>query len=88
MDEKFRAARLDRNLIDGYHREETRHLAVARCVARGEADVGIGKEKAALQAANIDFVPMQEERYELVIRRNLTSGRGNDFPGVIFESRG
>ena len=67
MDEKFRAARLDRNLIEGYDREETNHLVVASCVARGESDVGLGTEKAVLQAANIDFVQMQEERYELVI---------------------
>jgi putative molybdopterin biosynthesis protein len=69
LDEKLRAAGLDRNLIEGYDREETSHLAVASCVARGEADVGIGTEKAALQVANIDFVPMQQERYDLVIRR-------------------
>ena len=69
LDEKLRAAGLDRNLIDGYDREEASHLAVASCVARGEADVGIGTEKAALQVENIDFVPMQQERYDLVIRR-------------------
>ena len=69
LDEKLRAAGLDRNLIEGYDREETSHLAVASCVARGEADVGLGTEKAALQVTNIDFVPMQEERYDLVIRR-------------------
>ena len=69
LDEKLRAAGLDRNRIEGYDREETSHLAVASCVARGEADVGLGTEKAALQVASIDFVPMQEERYDLVIRR-------------------
>lgn len=69
LDEKLRATGLDRNLIQGYEREEASHLAVASCVARGEADVGIGTEKAALQVANIDFVPMQQERYDLVIRR-------------------
>ena len=69
LDEKLRAAGLDRNLIEGYDREETSHLAVASCVARGEADVGLGTEKAALQVANLDFVPMQQERYDLVIRR-------------------
>ena len=69
LDEKLRATGLDRNQIAGYDREETSHLAVASCVARDEADVGLGTEKAALQVANIDFVPMQEERYDLVIRR-------------------
>lgn len=69
LDEKLRAAGLDRNRIEGYDREETSHLAVASCVARGEADAGLGTEKAALQVASIDFVPIQQERYDLVIRR-------------------
>ena len=38
-------------------------------VARGEADVGLGIEKAALQVKELDFVPLQKERYDLIIRR-------------------
>ena len=60
---------IDRGKIAGYEHEETSHLAVASFVARGEADVGPGIEKAAMQVANIDFVPLQEERYDIIIRR-------------------
>jgi putative molybdopterin biosynthesis protein len=38
-------------------------------VARGDADVGVGNEKAALQVENIDFVPIQKERYDLIIKK-------------------
>lgn len=72
LDEKLRQVDTDPFLIAGYEREEMSHLAVASCVARGEADVGLGVEKAAMQVSNLDFVPLQKERLDLVIhRRNL-----------------
>ncbi len=69
LDEKLRVLGIDPAAVGGYDREEMSHLAVASCVARGEADVGLGTEKAALQVREIDFVPMQQERYDMVIRR-------------------
>ncbi|PKB59626.1 MAG: hypothetical protein BZY83_00715, partial [SAR202 cluster bacterium Casp-Chloro-G2] len=52
--------------IEGYGREEWGHLAVAAAVASGSADVGIGVKAAAL-AMGLDFLPLEEERYDLVI---------------------
>ncbi|BBB91468.1 MAG TPA: helix-turn-helix transcriptional regulator [Methylomusa anaerophila] len=69
IDEKLRVLGIDSRQIDSYDREETSHLAVASCVARSEADVGVGTEKIALQVKDIDFIPMQKERYDLVIRK-------------------
>ena len=69
LDEKLRLAGLNRRLIQGYDREENSHLGVASAVARGEADVGLGNQKAALQVRGVDFVPLQNERYDLVMRR-------------------
>lgn len=49
------------------HEEEAlTHSGVARVVAEGEADVGVGVEAAALPFG-LDFVPLTQERYELVI---------------------
>ncbi len=69
LDERLRSLGIDQRDVVGYNQEETSHLAVASSVARGEADVGLGIEKAALQVREIDFVPLQKERYDLVIRR-------------------
>ena len=69
LDEKLRIHNIDRDKINGYAEEEMSHLAVASRVARGEADVGLGIEKAALQVKELDFVPLQKERYDLIIRR-------------------
>lgn len=67
LDEKLRKLNIDSRSIQGYSREELSHLAVASCVARGEADVGLGTEKAAMQVRNIEFIPLQKERYDLVM---------------------
>jgi len=52
--------------LAGYGREAGGHLAVARAVATGLADVGIGVQAAA-SALGLGFVPLEEERYDLVI---------------------
>lgn len=70
VDEKLRKLSINHNLIDGYEKEEMSHLAVASCVARGEADVGLGIEKAATQVKDVEFIPLQRERYDLVIRKD------------------
>ena len=41
-------------------------LDVARRVSEGRADVGIGVRSAA-KACGLDFIPLQVERYDLVI---------------------
>ena len=52
--------------VRGYDREEYTHLAVAAAVASGTADAGLGI-RAAARALHLDFVPLAQERYELVI---------------------
>jgi putative molybdopterin biosynthesis protein len=52
--------------IAGYEREEFTHLAVAAAVAGGRVDVGLGVLSAA-RALGMDFVPLQNEQYDLVI---------------------
>lgn len=69
LDEKLRVLKISHTSINGYTDEEMSHVAVASKVARGEADVGLGIEKAAMQVNNIDFIPLQKERYDLVIRQ-------------------
>ena len=52
----------------GYEREEYTHLAVAADVASGAADVGLGI-LAAARALHLEFVPLFNEQYQLVIPR-------------------
>jgi putative molybdopterin biosynthesis protein len=52
--------------VRGYEREEYTHLAVAAAVASGVADTGLGI-RAAARALDLDFAPLSQERYDLVI---------------------
>ena len=49
------------------------HAEVARLVRWGSADTGIAIESAAL-AEGLDFVPLTEERFDLVVPASLASG--------------
>ncbi len=52
--------------IQGYQLEEYTHLGVAAAVASGRADCGLGIAAAA-QALDLEFLPLFQERYDLVI---------------------
>ncbi|MBI1794903.1 MAG: molybdopterin biosynthesis protein [Chloroflexi bacterium] len=52
--------------IRGYNQEEYTHLGVAAAIASGRADCGLGVAAAA-QALDLDFIPLFQERYDLVI---------------------
>lgn len=66
-DESMRKYKLDKRLINGYFNIEFSHIAVASAVARGDVDVSIGSEKVSNQVDNIDFIPIQKERLDLII---------------------
>ncbi len=66
LDRALAGAGVPAEKVEGYGREEWGHLAVAAAVASGSADVGIGV-KAAAVAMGLDFLPLEEERYDLVI---------------------
>lgn len=70
LDETFRCLGLNRLDIQGYEREELSHLAVASAVARGEADVAMGSQKASMQVRGIEFIPLHQERYDLVMKKD------------------
>ena len=70
LDRALIKAGIPASAITGYDREEWGHLAVAAAVASGGANVGIGV-KAAAVAMGLDFVPLEEERYDLVIPQHF-----------------
>jgi putative molybdopterin biosynthesis protein len=59
--------------ILGYTQEEYTHLGVAAAVASGRADCGLGIAAAA-QALDLDFVPLFQERYDLVMPKEFSDG--------------
>ena len=57
--------------INGYAWEEYTHLTLASAVASGRADCGLGI-LAAANALDLDFIPLFEERYDLIIPREFS----------------
>ncbi|MFB9327901.1 substrate-binding domain-containing protein [Paenibacillus aurantiacus] len=70
LDEQLRLRGIAPHQLDGYANEQTNHLGVASQVAMGEADVGVGIEKAASIVGQVDFIPLIQERYDLVVMKN------------------
>lgn len=69
LDENLRLLKIYGSSIKGYDNETQSHLAVASAVSSGKADIAVGSEKIARQVDNIEFIPLQKERYDLVIRK-------------------
>ncbi|WP_027414669.1 helix-turn-helix transcriptional regulator [Aneurinibacillus terranovensis] len=66
LDEQLRIHNIPAKKIIGYDKEESNHLGVAGSIASGEADAGIGIEKAAA-IVGVDFIPLIKERYDIVM---------------------
>ena len=73
LDYELERHHLDPDAIAGYDQDEYTHMAVAVAVLSGKVDVGLGIKSAA-RALGLDFVPLIEERYDLLI------------PGAVFET--
>jgi molybdate-binding protein/DNA-binding XRE family transcriptional regulator len=76
LDRSLKQACLDSAKIKGYERVAFGHLAVAYCVATGDADACLATRSAA-QAFGLDFTALRSERYDLVMRK-----RTIDLPAV------
>ena len=76
LDRLMREQGIPATALTGYEREAGGHMAVARAVAAGVADAGVGVQAAA-SALGLGFVMLEEERYDLVIPDHLL-----DEPGV------
>ncbi|HEX9442905.1 MAG TPA: substrate-binding domain-containing protein, partial [Candidatus Binatia bacterium] len=66
LDRRLARAGIESKKVRGYDRSVGSHLDIAWGVREGLADAGIGVAAAAV-AFGLDFVPLQEERYDLVI---------------------
>ena len=60
---------IDRSKISGYETEVSTHLDVGLRILRGDADAGAGI-RATAHLLGLDFIPMKEERFDLLIPRD------------------
>lgn len=70
LDVQLQKLGIDPRSVHGYDTIMKSHLTMAAAVAAGEADLAIGTERISSQMDGIDFIPLLEERYDLVIKKN------------------
>ena len=68
LDHQLAQLSLPAPALRGYEREVRTHTAVAEAIGSGKADAGLGAEAAA-RKYGLDFVPLFQERFDLVMPR-------------------
>ncbi len=66
FDYKLNQAGIPSDAVKGYDHEEFTHMAVAVDILSGAADCGMGIHAAA-KALDLDFVPIEQEQYDLIV---------------------
>jgi putative molybdopterin biosynthesis protein len=74
LDQERLRLRLDPAELPGYDTQAAGHLQVAAAVAGRLADAGVSSEPAAL-AYGLDFIPLAEERFDLVLPAKHAASR-------------
>lgn len=69
LDQHLKSLGISSKDIKGYNDKYLTHVAVASIVSSGKADFGLGIEKTVHQIPDIDFIPLQKERYELILKK-------------------
>jgi len=70
LDSMLKELSIDPQKIKGYFRSVTSPLVAANTVAKNGADFSLGPERTALQLAKIDFIPLKQESFDIVIRNS------------------
>jgi len=73
LDHRLSDAAVASHHVKGYDRIASSHFHVARLISEGQVDVGVGVRFAA-NYYGLDFVPLQEARYDLVVPKAYVSG--------------
>ena len=71
LDTQLKRLGIPAHTIEGYGNIMKSHLTIAAAIAEGEADLAIGTERISRQMENLDFIPLLEERFDFVIKKEM-----------------
>ena len=71
LDVQLKRLGIPSSKVKGYDKIMKSHLTMAAAVAAGEADLAIGTERISHQIEELDFIPLLEERFDLVIKKEM-----------------
>lgn len=71
LDTQLKRLGISPRQVKGYDKIMKSHLTMAAAIAAGEADLAIGTERISRQIDNLDFIPLMEERFDFVIKKEM-----------------
>ena len=71
MDTQLKRLGIPASKVKGYEKIMKSHLTMAAAIAAGEADLAIGTERISRQIEGLDFIPLLEERFDFVIKKEM-----------------
>ena len=71
LDTQLKRQGISASKVKGYDKIMKSHLTMAAAIAAGEADVAIGTERISRQIDGLDFIPLLEERFDFVIKKQM-----------------
>ena len=71
LDTQLKRLGIPASNVKGYDKIMKSHLTMAAAIAAGEADLAIGTERISRQIDNLDFIPLLEERFDFVIKKEM-----------------
>lgn len=71
MDTQLKRLGIPASHVKGYNKIMRSHLTMAAAIAAGEADLAIGTERISRQIDGLDFIPLLEERFDFVIKKEM-----------------
>jgi putative molybdopterin biosynthesis protein len=69
LDQHLKLMGLPSATIKGYSRETFSPMVITSTIVKGNADMGIGIELPFLQTRELEFLPVQHEDYDLVVKK-------------------
>lgn len=73
FDHLLRKYGIKKSKINGYEREESTHMSLAKAIQNDDADCGLGVYSAA-KIFGLDFIPICEEEYDLLVKDEILEG--------------
>jgi len=85
LDYLLKQAKILPQEVYGYTREDYTHLSLAAAIKGGNADLGLGIRSAA-KTMGLDFIPVAEERYDLVMSKEFFQGEAGQMLMQVISS--
>ena len=71
LDTQLKRLGISASRVKGYDKIMKSHLTMAAAIAAGDADLAIGTERISRQIEGLDFIPLLEERFDFVIKKEM-----------------